>query len=291
MSRLGIFESISDAVAIADPAGRLIETNDAFDSFFGPRGPGTVEPAGSILEIWPELVEFWQPTIAANEAGRHLRVDVPATDSEGRRLVFDVRLFLTDGDDSVAGSIAVVARDVTADRERVKNLEVQATTDHLTGAFNRNQLEILLTQAIRSARRRKTSGCFLFLDIDQFKQINDKYGHVEGDITLKKVATVLKDNLRASDVVARFGGDEFGAVLPDSDQDFGLIKAQRLVTVLGEIKPADENVGMAVSIEIAVFPEHGDYASDIIRAADIAMYGAKRDPNRSVMVWEAGLSK
>ena len=102
---------------------------------------------------------------------------------------------------------------------------------------------------------------------------------------------MLKENLRASDVIARFGGDEFGAVLTDSDQDSGLTKARQLVEVLGKIKPAGETDGMAVSIGMAVFPEHGDYASDIIKAADVAMYGAKRDPNRSVMVWEADLSR
>jgi diguanylate cyclase (GGDEF)-like protein len=256
--------------------------------FFGSRGSDSDGTGQSILDIWPEISEFWQPALAASESGKQLRVDIAAVDREGRSLVLDVRLFLTGGHDTTSNSVAVVARDVTADRDHVRNLEIQATTDPLTGAYNRNQLEVLLTQAMRSAKRRKTTGCLLFLDIDGFKKINDMYGHDEGDQTLKTFVSVLKENLRASDVIARFGGDEFGAVLADSDLESGLAKAQQLVDALAKLKSADNSEGIVVSIGLAVFPGHGDYASDIIKSADVAMYRAKRHPGRTVMAWEAG---
>lgn len=288
MSRLGIFESISDLVFLADLDGRMIEANDAFALFFG---SGDVTPNSarqSILDIWPEIGEFWQPALAAAESGKQLRVDIEAIGREGRILVLDVRLSMIRSADSATNSVAVVARDVTADRDHVKSLEIQATTDPLTGAYNRNQLEVLLTQAIRSALRRKTTGCFLYLDIDRFKQINDTYGHDAGDQVLKTIVSVLQKNLRASDVIARLGGDEFGAVLIDTDLGSGLAKAQRLVDAVSDIKPVDSSDSIGVSIGLAVFPQHGDYASDTIKSADMAMYRAKRDPERTIMAWDAG---
>lgn len=291
MSQLGIFESISDLVFVAVPDGRMIEANDAFALFFGSHGIDSNGTRQSILDIWPEISEFWQPAVTASESGKQLRVDVAAVDREGRSLVLDVRLFLTGSHDSPSKSVAVVARDVTADRDRVKNLEIEATTDPLTGAYNRNQLDILLAQAVRSAMRRKTAGCFLFLDVDKFKRVNDSYGHDEGDRTLKIIVSVLQKNLRASDVIARFGGDEFGVVLIDSDLESGLAKAQQLVDALGEVKPADSSDGIRVSIGLAVFPGFGNYASDIVKMADVAMYRAKRDPERTVVAWEASWSE
>ena len=291
VSHLGIFEPISDLVFIVDLDGRMIEANAAFALFFGSRGSASAGTGQSILDIWSEVGEFWQPALSAGESGKQLRVDITAVDREGRSLVLDVRLSVTGAADTTSNSVVVIARDVTADRDHVKNLEIRATTDPLTGAHNRNQLEVLLTQAIRSAVRRKTIGCFLYLDIDRFKQINDTHGHEEGDQVLKTIVTVLQNNLRASDVIARFGGDEVGAVLIDTDLESGLEKAQQLVDVLGNIKPADNSDGIGVSIGLAAFPRNGSYASDIIKSADMAMYRAKRDPGRAIMAWEAGWPK
>jgi len=161
--------------------------------------------------------------LAASSMGKQLRVDVDAKSADGRDLVFDVRLSALDDRESDDNSLVIAARDVTADRTRANTLEIQATTDPLTGAFNRGQMEVLLDQAIRSARRRKMIGCFIFTDIDYFKTINDSHGHDEGDRILKRIARVLHENLRNSDVVGRFGGDEFAAILTDSDPDeFGI---------------------------------------------------------------------
>ena len=187
MSRLGIIHSTGDVVFVVDPSGRVIESNAAFASIFD-----SPNDRRSILDIWPEISEFWQPVFAASESGKQLRVDIPATDREGRSLVFDVRLFVADQPDSMAGLVVGIARDVTTERNRAKDLEIRATTDSLTGAYNRNQLEVLLTQAIRSARRRKQSGCFLFLDMVDFKQVNDTYGHDEGDRVLQTIVAVLR---------------------------------------------------------------------------------------------------
>ena len=172
MSRLVIFNSIDDPDFIAYGEGRLIKSNLAFTAMLRP-----VTARQLITDLWPEMNDVLRSALAASSMGKQLRVDVDAKSADGRDLVFDVRLSALDDRESNDNSLVVVARDVTADRTRANILEIQATTDPLTGAFNRGQMEVLLDQAIRSARRRKMIGCFIFTDIDYFKTINDSHGH------------------------------------------------------------------------------------------------------------------
>lgn len=283
MSILEIFNSIDDPAFTADSEGRIVESNPAFTVMLG-----TVTPRQLITDVWPEMEYVWRSALSASSAGKQMRVDVSAKSVDGRDLVFDVRLSALKDHESTDNVLVAVARDVTADRSRANHLEIQATIDPLTGAFNRRQLEVLLDQAIRSARRRKVTGCFIFIDIDNFKSINDSHGHDEGDRVLKRIVAVLHENLRDSDVVGRFGGDEFAAILTDSDPDSGPIKAQQVAIALGEITVKGGDKGIKASIGLTVFPIENDRVEDILKRADVAMYRAKEAQGRMVEVWESG---
>jgi diguanylate cyclase (GGDEF)-like protein len=283
MSRLGIFNSIDDPAFIAYGEGRLIESNLAFTAMLGP-----VTARQLITDLWPEMNDVLRSALAASSMGKQLRVDVAAKSADGRDLVFDVRLSALDDRESDDNSLVVVARDVTADRTRSNLLEIQATIDPLTGAFNRGQKEVLLDQAIRSARRRKVTGCFIFIDIDDFKTINDSHGHDEGDRILKRIVRVLHENLRNSDVVGRFGGDEFAAILTDSDPDSGPVKAQQIARILNLIPTNTSDIGINVSIGLTVFPIENDRVEDVVKRTDTAMYRAKEAHSGKVEVWENG---
>lgn len=301
---------MNDPVFVVDADGRMLETNAAFERVFGP-----AQGSKSIFDRWPELESIWRSALGSITHGRTLQIDVPASGTSGNPIIFDVHLFsflrpvpgqanAPDGAaegpigaaegpiGAVEGTIAGVAgvcRDATRDRERTRQLKLQATTDDLTGVFSRNQLVVLLDLEIRSAVRRKSTGCFLYLDIDGFKQLNDRFGHAEGDRVLREVAALLEHNLRAADVVARLGGDEFGVILVDAGLEHGLEKAQRLVELLndviagGDVTGRDERI--TVSMGMAAFPDHGSGASEIIRRADAAMYRAKRNAEIGVEVW------
>jgi len=282
MSRLGIFESISDPAFVADNEGRLIESNLACDEMLG-----SSEIGRPITEVWPQAAEFWQPALAAGAAGKQLRVDIRANTADGRDLVFDIRIYPVSDSETGDEIVVGVARDVTAERFQAHELEIKATIDPLTGAFNQGQIEVLLSQSIRSARRRKTTGCFIFIDIDDFKSINDSFGHDEGDRVLKKIVDVLHENLRDSDVVARIGGDEFGAILTDSDPVSGPVKAQQIGAALNAISVNESTHKIFVSMGLTVFPLEGDQAADVIKRADLALYRAKRAQTREVEVWES----
>jgi diguanylate cyclase (GGDEF)-like protein len=284
MSHLGIFESIDDPLFVANAKGQIVETNNAFSAVLGKaNSPRTV------IDVWPEIAEIWEPALTAADYGKQLRIDVNATSVDGRRLIFDVRIFTTESEqsDSSERLIVAVARDVTAERSNVNQLELKATTDSLTNAYNRGQLAVLLTQSISSAQRRKTTGCFLYIDIDKFKSINDNFGHDEGDRVLREISEYLQSNLRNSDVVGRLGGDEFGVILTDANQESGAVKANQIATALNSsitVGNSDDVTALKVSIGLAVFPNPEELAEDVIKRADTAMYRAKKLPGSHVEI-------
>ena len=124
----------------------------------------------------------------------------------------------------------------------------------------------------------------IVLDMDHFKDINDQHGHLSGDAALKSVGAALADELRGYDAVGRFGGEEFVAVLPDTDTAGAENAAQRLRRRIEQlrIETFGETISVTASIGVALCPEHGDDVDDVLRAADDAMYEAKRAGRNTV---------
>ncbi|MDX1518819.1 MAG: EAL domain-containing protein, partial [Gammaproteobacteria bacterium] len=149
--------------------------------------------------------------------------------------------------------------------------------DSLTQLPNRNLLSDRLDQAILTANRHKSEFALLFLDLDRFKHINDTLGHSAGDALIKQAATRIKRCLRASDTLARFGGDEFVIILPElrADVDVSVI-AEKIIRQISEpyhLEGVDTYV--TASLGIAIFPDNGEDRSTLMKRADIAMYQAK----------------
>jgi len=178
-----------------------------------------------------------------------------------------------------------VVRDITEEKASVSQLEKMARHDPLTGLPNRLLLEESLTHALARARRNATRVALVFIDLNGFKQINDRYGHAVGDQLLVGTAQRLQQTLRESDMVARLGGDEFvvviegltlGKNLHDEAQMIGEKILQRLSQPLS-LGDASHRVG--ASLGIALYPEHGPNIDSLIHIADQAMYAAKRSGN------------
>ena len=271
---------LDDPVFVTTGDGAVIETNNAFQSAIA-----TPQDGSKIFEVWSELEPFWESAKEANASGKQLRADVVSGSTGNRQKTFDVRLAVVDSQGTVLG----VCRDVTADRSREKDLERRATIDQLTGAYNRSQLEVLLRQSIRSARRQKTEGCFLYLDIDNFKQFNDSHGHSTGDTVLKSVVEILTKNLRDSDVVGRLGGDEFGVIMQGTRIDSAVKKANQLTTAISEATSTLGTGVVEVSIGAAPFPVDGWSVMNVIDSADDAMYAAKKTQGSQVKVSDRNL--
>ena len=168
--------------------------------------------------------------------------------------------------------------DVTAQHNYRQQLEYQATHDPLTGLPNRNLLQDRLQQLLNLAQRRGTKGSLAFVDLDNFKLINDSLGHGAGDKLLVEVARRLKSCLRDTDTVARYGGDEFVLILGD---DGGLSDTlhilRRVRNAIGEPVMLDgQEVRVDCSIGVSVFPDDGADLGVLLRHADAAMHHAKK---------------
>ena len=155
-------------------------------------------------------------------------------------------------------------------------LRHQATRDPLTGAFNRRfMLEALERELLRSQRSGRSVGV-LMLDVDHFKRFNDEFGHQSGDDVLKLVVGQMRDAVRAEDYVCRYGGEEFAVILPEASSEVALERAESLRQLVASATRGREGGSVTVSLGVAVFPEHGGIASELIARADTALYAAKR---------------
>ncbi len=167
--------------------------------------------------------------------------------------------------------------DITDLNRAHEQLRYLAYHDLLTGLPNRRLFHDLLNQALRQARRNKEKVAVLFLDLDNFKQINDTYGHEAGDQLLLDLSTALRLILRDSDILCRWGGDEFILALPQvGDRENTIMVAGKLCAFIEEhLQNKFPDWRISTSIGIALYPDHDDSADALIRRADMAMYSAK----------------
>jgi diguanylate cyclase (GGDEF)-like protein len=174
---------------------------------------------------------------------------------------------------AAAAAVAMVA---ARSNGEVTRLELASTIDALTGLLNRPGLDHRIHEEIQRKRREAGSLAVLMADVDDFKTINDTRGHPVGDAVLKLVAQVIRSSVRVFDVCARYGGDEFAVVMPNSDRENAIQCAERIRQRLAE-RAIDDDLGrVSISIGVAVLAP-GDVASDIVARADQCLYRAKAD--------------
>lgn len=186
----------------------------------------------------------------------------------------------------------VAAREAMEEKVRLRTLELeaanraldlQARTDALTGLLNRRGFETQMAFAVALARRSSRPLSLITVDVDHFKRVNDTYGHEAGDEVLRRLARTLESRLRGSDVVARLGGEEFVALLPDTDLNGAQSIAQALVTAMAEQQ--DPVVGtITVSAGVATMRGADDNGAAMLRRGDAALYEAKGQGRNRVCV-------
>lgn len=153
-------------------------------------------------------------------------------------------------------------------------MQLQALTDPLTGCYNRRSFEMQLEQNMQLATRMRQPMSLIMIDIDNFKHINDRTGHSTGDVALQIVADTLRNELRAVDTAARFGGDEFAIILPQANIRGALVVAERLQKRL--INTQIPGYGLiTASFGVASFPQHASSRDLLVLAVDRALYESK----------------
>lgn len=186
---------------------------------------------------------------------------------------FDLSTRIIDLDGELA--LYTTFKDMTESKQKEEELFTQASTDPLTGLFNRRQFELMANTQVSLAKRHKTSYCIIMLDIDHFKKVNDTYGHDSGDEVLKYIALILKTSLRESDILARYGGEEFILFLPHTSPTEGWHVAERLRTSVEQSSIFSNDKTLNVTISLGLSNSFEANLSLIIKEADTALYESK----------------
>lgn len=187
------------------------------------------------------------------------------------------RVLHIQGQPLATGGFVTVYTDITERKHSEAEIKRLARTDPLTGLDNRGAFTIALAQALAQAERSRAELAVLFIDMDRFKAVNDSLGHETGDVVLRETARRLRERLRASDVVARIGGDEFVVALTGIEEPMNAaqVACQIVATLSAPFSTERGEIFLSPSIGIALYPQDAREENELLRLADLAMYHAK----------------
>lgn len=275
-----LFRDSKVPMLVVDPhSGNLVDANDEAVKFYGyPLETLRSMNIGGISTISRETV---QERLSLVRNGLLERFETEHLTAYGETRLVEVSASPIDmgGEDG----ILQIVTDVTERKTAVEKIVRMATHDELTGLPNRNLLMDRLSQAFANADRNGHNVALLFIDLDQFKAVNDSIGHDVGDLLLKEVACRMVGVVRAQDTVARMGGDEFLVILPDlTDASHAALVAEKLIAAISRsfsIKGHVLHIG--ASIGIASYPNDAGDGRTIMKFADSAMYEVKNSGRNS----------
>ena len=288
-------ESLAEAIVTPDPTGQIEYLNPAAERLIGTSNDAA---RGKALAAIVGLVDETDRRALSDPVYQALASGVPVnlsrralmiTRGEGDERAIELSASpMRTPSGEIAGA-AVLMHDVTELRGFARQLSYQATHDALTGLVNRREFERRLDEAISTARRGDSTHILCYLDLDNFKTVNDTSGHLAGDALLRDVARQLRETLRDSDTVARLGGDEFGMLLVGCPLDKARQIADDLCRKIAEFRFVwkDRVFQIGASIGIVELARESSSVEDSLAAADSACYMAKRQGTGRVVVYSA----
>ena len=279
---LALLGAMKLGILFVNAGGQVTYCNAAFRAMWGL--PADMELVGLSRR---QILELAQPQFAdQDEVARQLEASVRASGSP-----FRLEIRLADGRTVMHDTYPVrdapgrhigrlwVQEDVTQDRQTAAQLQYMAEHDALTGLFNRRRFEDELARMFQDEAAAMPEGLsLLFFDLDEFKYINDTFGHRAGDAVLNRVAMEIRTLLRSDRTFFRLGGDEFAVLLPDAGAEQAQALAERIVRRISQtpLVMQDQSLRLTTSLGIAQYPQHADNAQDLVAHADTAMYHAKQ---------------
>ena len=246
-------------------AGRYLKCNP--DAIVGRNIPELLKLAATGMDP-EESVILRKRFVDAAERGDMVDTETRIDSSKGAKWLRIIS-------EPMGKDVAMTFVDVTDRKAKEEKMESIASSDPLTGVLNRRGFEREAAQRL-SHSSDDASGALLFIDLNDFKQINDEYGHAAGDQLLKISVGRLQQSLRSNDIIGRLGGDEFVVLVPDADPHVAESMAIRLTSTLEQpYRIAGRDLICAASIGLALYPDHANTLTGLMRAADAAMYRAK----------------
>ncbi|WP_176817144.1 putative bifunctional diguanylate cyclase/phosphodiesterase [Franzmannia pantelleriensis] len=274
-----VFRNTHDGILVTDADKRIIDTNPAFSELTGYRQDEVLGKKPNLLSSGKHDSGFYQSMFAAVEERGFWTGDIWNTRKDGSQLIENTTISAIRDESGEIVNYIGVFRDITQRRLNQARLERMASYDPLTGLFNREHFNTLLERQLASLEFTQSGLAVLFLDLDDFKPINDTYGHASGDELLVEISRRLKRLMRANDLTARFGGDEFVIALGGlgTQSKAGKV-AEKVLADLTQTFELDngQRVEISASIGIAFTSDHQLSCSALLDAADAAMYDAKQ---------------
>lgn len=281
-----VFDAAREGIVITDADGIIINTNPSFSRITGYSLEEVQGKKTSLLasgqqsrefyeQMWSMLIDegYWDGELINRRKSGEIyneHLSIAAIHDDRRRVVRYVGVF----------------SDTTLIKQQEQQLEYSAHHDALTGLPNRLLLSDRIQQSLALARRNKEVVAVIYLDLDGFKPVNDRYGHEAGDFVLIEIARRMSKLLRVTDTVSRIGGDEFVLLLRLNKKSGCETTLRRLVDVIAlPIQYSDHVLKVSASIGVSFFPDDGDTADNLLRQSDQAMYEAKNSGrNRWIFV-------
>jgi diguanylate cyclase (GGDEF)-like protein/PAS domain S-box-containing protein len=264
-------EHCPDAVLVTDRDGRIQYVNGAFERMTGYRRDELVGNRPAALKSGTHEADFYRALWGALLAGQEFRA-VFTNRRKGGEIYYEEKIIRPLG-----SSFVSFGRDVTERAQELQRLAHAATHDSLTGLPNRSLYLDRLGQALREAQRRREPVTVAVLDLDRFRETNNRFGHLAGDAALQAVAARTRVCVREADTVARIGGDEFGLILTGAGSEAAAKVLEKVVAANAVPIPfKEEAVPVSVSVGACTFPEGARDELELRERADLKMYEAKR---------------
>ncbi len=287
-------QSIGDAVITTNSEQQVLDMNPLAESLTGVKRREDFD-ALYITDIFALVTEGTRaaipnPVSQCLQSGRSVKRSDPTllVSRDGREYAIDYNVAPIMLGNALIGTV-LVFRDVSESRELARRLSHQATHDALTGLVNRREFENILERALQETRTKKIEHCVLYMDLDQFKVVNDTCGHRAGDKMLAQLSALLAERIRESDTLARLGGDEFGVLLYGCRLDQARSITDQLHKIIHEFRFSWDNQIFRVGVSTGLVMMNADSmdVKGVLSAADVACYSAKDAGRNRTHVYQA----
>jgi diguanylate cyclase (GGDEF)-like protein/PAS domain S-box-containing protein len=288
-----LFEAAQDGILILDAqTGAITDVNPFLIKMLGYARAEFMDKKLWEMGAFRDM-EASQEAFELLQKNEYIRYDYLPLRAKNGRLVdveFVSNVYLVGGEKVIQCNIRDITERKQAQDALLKSqtlLREQSVRDYLTGLFNRRYMEETLERELLRASRKKLSLGMIMLDVDDFKQFNDTYGHAAGDEILRELGSLLLRQIRGEDIACRYGGDEFILIMPDATQEVTRERAELICQHAGLFHFQFDGQSLApvtLSLGVAIFPEHGVTSTGVLRAVDSALYRAKHEGRGRVAV-------
>jgi len=270
IARTKLFEDLPDGVIVLDNMMRVVDLNISAQEYLQADNSVVGKPVTEAIEDWSEMIA----AISLRNKGAHFESQ---HNYQGKPHWFDISFSPLHEKGELATGQMIIMRDITEAKQYEEKLYLLSITDELTGLYNRRYFMEALVAEFKRAKRYKRTFSILMVDIDNFKAVNDKFGHNAGDVALLEISSILKSRLREADKLARLGGEEFGVLLPNTELEsaYKLAEDIRSLVASSVIEYEGCKIILTVSIGVAEYRDRIVGIDDLLRLVDKALYKAK----------------